>query len=787
MREYREVRKELSGDAEAAAPYIGMARKLLGALKIQMQFGKLQHLSRDYDLPDGTTISVLSSHGQDTVRIYAPPEVPETPPREIPVPVEPIPVVWPEFEQPTYLLSDELYMESGVIDLIGIGTESPLLDIDGVIHLGTETKLYPRYNGGINVSAAIGAGGEVQDKHTSRAFGALGDSRLIDQVGPKKLAAVLVPASMFTGKMRLHVQALYGQKLAEWQYSRDIGDFGTVPGHLLHEPTQVMYTMNTGIYTDENFGYWLVSLDGGCAVRGMVLSPAGAKLRDYVRAHAKRMDPKILDKLEAYMLSTARPSATMTFPVPVEVPASSSMGYGWKFNWDGTVADIVVNEFFSPDGNVSYNISSHYRIVLVRDGAKKDTTDTRAMNPTEKLAHNIAFEKSRWTAKNTRLEGPVTWKNSFVYSAIASPDWFGQGLSKLGSKFGNLGGAGAPFYCFYIRNELKVFRFDFVLGTMQERRESSPSYYGGNNPTGAYTYFTLGAEGGYSEHAATYPTWRFTFHCEGYSVTATLDSHVADYRKRSQVSFDPGSADYFAGEFVNVSTFHIDTGNPGTIATGAYGQCGSFADASGYAQYNVPQFTTHYLMNYLAISWSDESGTKTYAPRVYVMTVIPSYDAEAALMHQHKLDVVTTTGSGNRYDVGNYGGSGSGKWIGGSKIDSGGLITWFGLDDGSGVGVGGVSLVTTAITIDTIDYTTSGLQDGVVATGAKAGPGSTGFSALLEPTFGQLFDGAREDVSSQWYAVGSVGGVMYGPTFHITGGYDKPLFAVKPAAFVGWA
>jgi len=258
MREFREVRKELTGDAEAAAPYIGIARKLLGALKIQMQFGKLRHLSRSYDLPDGTTISVLSSHGQDTVRIYAPPGVPAPVPQDAPIVIEPIPVVWPEFDQPTYPISDELYMESGVVDLIGIGTESPLLDLDGIIHLGIETKLYPKLNGGIDARAAIGSGKDVQDKHVSRAFGALGDSRLTGQVGAKKLAAVRVPASMFTGKMRLHVQALYGQKLSEWEYGTDISDFGAVPGHLLHEPTQVMYTMNTGIYTDETFVYWLV-------------------------------------------------------------------------------------------------------------------------------------------------------------------------------------------------------------------------------------------------------------------------------------------------------------------------------------------------------------------------------------------------------------------------------------------------------------------------------------------------------------------------------------------------
>jgi hypothetical protein len=100
MRETGPVRKDISGDPEAAAPYMGMARTLLGKLKARMAAGGLAQLSHAQELPDGTVISVMSRHGQDTVRIFAavPPgradhpggEQPWTPPREDWAPDEPV-------------------------------------------------------------------------------------------------------------------------------------------------------------------------------------------------------------------------------------------------------------------------------------------------------------------------------------------------------------------------------------------------------------------------------------------------------------------------------------------------------------------------------------------------------------------------------------------------------------------------------------------------------------------------------------------------------------------------
>jgi uncharacterized membrane protein len=95
MRDFGPIRRGVmlapGTDPDAAAPYIPMARVMLGILKNRMAQGGLAQLSRTYHLPDGTVVTVASRHGQDSVWITPPPGVAPS------YPAQPV----PQFEPPS--------------------------------------------------------------------------------------------------------------------------------------------------------------------------------------------------------------------------------------------------------------------------------------------------------------------------------------------------------------------------------------------------------------------------------------------------------------------------------------------------------------------------------------------------------------------------------------------------------------------------------------------------------------------------------------------------------------
>lgn len=70
MKEDREVRKQLSGPE--AAPYMNLARKLLGQMKNQMNLGGLKQLKWSKKLENGVIVAVESIFGLDKVTVSVP-------------------------------------------------------------------------------------------------------------------------------------------------------------------------------------------------------------------------------------------------------------------------------------------------------------------------------------------------------------------------------------------------------------------------------------------------------------------------------------------------------------------------------------------------------------------------------------------------------------------------------------------------------------------------------------------------------------------------------------------
>ena len=95
MRDTGPVAKQLTGDTEAAAPYMGIARTQLGILKNQMAFAGQTTGARQIALPDGTTIRVAVNGGIPRIQIDTPATSSEEQPLEVPQEE-----FTPEFPQP---------------------------------------------------------------------------------------------------------------------------------------------------------------------------------------------------------------------------------------------------------------------------------------------------------------------------------------------------------------------------------------------------------------------------------------------------------------------------------------------------------------------------------------------------------------------------------------------------------------------------------------------------------------------------------------------------------------
>ncbi len=172
----------------------------------------------------------------------------------------------------------------------------------------------------------------------------------------KKLTAGWFPPSLFTGKMRLLMQSLYGAKetttpgplkvefdgnTAILKYYRG-NDFLTLGTSVDNSP---------GVFCDELGGFWLAVITNPTGAEYVVtvypITPQAsvAALVAYYKAHLATLDPDLKTKLEAYIFAASvievdRPKVAGTFVAPHYLP----LAYGWKWNSDGSKASIVVHK-----------------------------------------------------------------------------------------------------------------------------------------------------------------------------------------------------------------------------------------------------------------------------------------------------------------------------------------------------------------------------------------------------------------------------------------------------------
>lgn len=294
-----------------------------------------------------------------------------------------------------------------------------------------------------------------------------GDDRLL----AKKTMALSCPPSMFTGRARLYVQALYGSHLHAYNdpaapttlvATNDNVTLGPQDGngyslylaaYTRKDDTQaypsVKINTSTGVYFHPaTGGHTLINIEqGNIAAYPLVADPCGESARKFVVVDPN--NPSVLaqddqDKLEAYILATCRPDVknrTVIGSVGL-IDTFSSCGYGWHWNWDGTKANLVVNKRFSQGGTAEGMRSTHNALAV-----------SVSYDPAQPKTPPVL------TVGVSVVEGPIDWSLFRQSWCIAEPSWALSQLIKTTPGLSNaIDNTDAPFYVFYVRNDIQVCR-----------------------------------------------------------------------------------------------------------------------------------------------------------------------------------------------------------------------------------------------------------------------------------------------------------------------------------------
>lgn len=288
-------------------------------------------------------------------------------------------------------------LESGLLDCLDTGLNSPPAKAADTLYPvpNVDNATYPvgfsaKDNGALTVDMWFGL---VQPK-TSKALP--GDAASGFHIAKQKGMSNL-PASVFTGKTKLWVQALYGLPATvsvERYRFLDFGDesvliFRWYKGKTLVERTIGWDFAHTDVvYTAPDYSYWLVSFLGSSNLASarveycaMQLSACGELLRKWLVANIQAVQNNLLaglslERVEAFLLSQVvalGDPVTVAGSEPVMVAAAlkgGPVGYGWKAKRDGTRVSVVhFRQVNTPGGLPGYFQTDLSHIDIAYNGA----------------------------------------------------------------------------------------------------------------------------------------------------------------------------------------------------------------------------------------------------------------------------------------------------------------------------------------------------------------------------------------------------------------------------------
>jgi len=490
----------------------------------------------------------------------------------------------------------------------------------------------------------------------------------VDNSVPKTLyndVAQKCPASLFTGRMRLYVQCLYGALDPVLGGVELVLVEGSPPAIKVNG---VLIDINCGIYLESEFvpgvgmvtkaSHWIISMTEGKAYHLTWPQKMGWIARQMeLRPVDLGYDPVLSNRCEAYLLAYSVPNKTDYIDLSLLSRPLSSMGYGWHFDWLGHVCDIATTVSFDSGGGVLQNSSNHLRCTIKADR-----------------------DQGSAVASISDIKTAQVWSNHPHTHVITYPLWNFSGMQKIGGTSGTPSGT-ATYYVFYLREgQDEVFpgssilkecvwdakavavpigadRFPAYLnpGTLLIQGGDSMDYRWWNPYSGADVSLSCGAD------KLLVRSFSRTKQC----ITATpaigpvVDPLTQPWYTGGTMQGRGPTFTWDYGQYLPVGPLSV-VGNPyeGPISVygGVDGQASTGTAAQGSAEWPPGNYIAPPPMGAEMCSWSWSSFSSVEIGTIALISAIPLYDSQAIYMLSSATTNATHTGTDN------YVASGQGFW-----------------------------------------------------------------------------------------------------------------------------
>lgn len=207
----------------------------------------------------------------------------------------------------------------------------------------------------------------------------------------KKKIVIEVKPSLYSGKMRLFVQSLFGAPLSIF-YAQCMDVYESLSQPKLLKKDGVILGFSSGIFTAGDGTYWLLSMSSLVRVYRIRLTPCGKALSQWLIENPQG-GRALQSEFEAFIFAGATIDKSFSFTLS-DIPAISPMAYEWKFKWDGSQAACVSIRGITDTNNKISLESSRQTVTISRDSTMTFGGSLSSLTDIEK-------ERMRWSISSS--------------------------------------------------------------------------------------------------------------------------------------------------------------------------------------------------------------------------------------------------------------------------------------------------------------------------------------------------------------------------------------------------